>query len=166
MNISRLISVSFLFILAPLVGCHAKAPSECNQLCSLPAAQQHRVFKSYPVEKQFDLYRNCGNEKSCIRESESPHDLYGQWMAEDNQAASFLVERLKSEKDETIQLDIIYVLRCMAVNGHLRGQHSIAKVVNQVAAAMKGSFIARLFGDDWNVKQSREFAKEIEANTL
>jgi hypothetical protein len=166
MNISRLIPGSSLLIITILAGCHGKAPAECKQLCSLPEAQQHRTFKAYPVEKQFDLYRNCGDEKSCMRESESPHDYYGQWMAEDNKAAPSLVERLKSEKNERVQWDIIYVLRFMAVNGHLRGQHHLAEVVNQVAATMKGSFVARLFGDDSNVKQSRQWAKEIEANTL
>jgi hypothetical protein len=164
-NINRLIFASSLFIITMLAGCHDKAPGECKQLCSLREAQQYRTFKAYPVEKQFDLYVNCANEKSCMRDSESPHDYYGQWMAEDNKAAPFLVERLKSEKDERVQLDIIYVLRFMAVNGHLRAQHQIAEVVNQVAAAMKGSFVDRLFGDNWNVKQSREWAKEIEANT-
>jgi hypothetical protein len=43
-------------------------------------------------------------------------------------------------------------LRFTAVNGHLKGRHHTAEVVNQVAATMKGSFVTRLFGDDSNVK--------------
>jgi len=148
-----------------LAGCHGKAPGECKQLCSLPEAHSNRTFKAFPSKSNFDLYVNCANEKSCMRDSESPHGLLWSMDGEDNKAAPFLVERLKSEKDERVQWDIIYVLRFMAVNGHLRAQHQIAEVVNQVAAAMKGSFVDRLFGDNWNVKQSREWAKEIEANT-
>ena len=166
MKIAHFISVLSFFLVLSLTACSSKAPDECKQLCSLRESQQYQTFKNYPVEKQFELYIGCGNEKSCMRDSESPHDLYGQWMAEDNKAAAFLTQRLKSERNESRQLDIIYVLRFMAVNGHLRGQRQIATVVNQVVASMKGSFIERLFGNDSDVKKSREFAKEIEANTL
>ena len=101
-----------------------------------------------------------------MRESESPHDLYGQWIAKDGRAATFLMQRLKSERYEQRQRDIIYVLRFMAVNGELRGRHDIATIVNQVVSAMKGSIVERLFGDDSSVKQSRQWAKEIETNTV
>src|SRR5438309_2204943 len=159
------ILISSLFLVVTFVSCSSKAPDECKQLRSLRESQQYQTFKNLPVEKQFELYIGCGNEKSCMRDSESPHDLYGQWMAEDNKAAAFLTQRLKSERNESRQLDIIYVLRFMAVNGHLKGQRQIATVVNQVVASMKGSFIERLFGNDSDVKKSRGFAKEIEANT-
>ncbi len=126
MKIICLKFIYLLFFVFILPSCHAKAPGECKQLCSLPEAQQYRTFKSYPVEKQFDLYVSCGNEESCMRDSESPHDSYRQWIAQDNKAARFLVERLRAEKDERIQWDIIYVLRFMAINGHLRGERQIA----------------------------------------
>ena len=166
MKIAHFISVLSFFLVLSLTACSSKAPDECKQLCSLRESQQYQTFKNCPVEKQFELYIGCGNEKSCMRDSESPHDLYGQWMAEDNKAAAFLTQRLKSERNESRQLDIIYVLRFMAVNGHLKGQRQIARVVNQVVASMKGSLIERLFGNDSDVKKSRRFAKEIEANTL
>src|SRR5260370_787866 len=166
MKLTHFISVSFFFVVLSLTGCSSKALDECKQLCSLRESQQYQTFKNYPVEKQFDLYIGCGNEKSCMRDSESPHELYGQWMAEDNKATTFLIQRLKPERDERRQWDIIYVLRFMAVNGHLKGRRDIATTVNQVVAAMKGSFIERLFGNDGSVKQSRQWAKEIETNTL
>jgi len=165
MKVLRIVASSLFFVIT-FVSCSSKAPDECKQLCSLRQSQQYQTFKNLPVEKQFELYIGCENEKTCMRESESPHDYYGQWMAEDNKAAAFLTQRLKSERNESRQLDIIYVLRCMAVNGHLKGQRQIAAVVNQVVASMKGSFIERLFGNDSDVKKSRDFAKEIEANTL
>jgi hypothetical protein len=166
MKVAHFISVLSFFVALSLTACGSRAPAECKQLCSLHESQQYQTFKNYPVEKQFDLYIGCGNEKSCMRESESPHDLYGQWMAEDNKAATFLIQRLKSERDQRSQTDIIYVLRFMAVNGHLNGRRDIATIVNQVVAAMKGSFIERLFGNDSSVQQSRQWAKEIETNTL
>ena len=82
-------------------------------------------------------------------------------MAEDNKAAPFLTERLKVEKDESIQRDIIYVLRCMAVNGYLKGQHHIAEVVNKVAAEIENGDES----DERVVKDSQTWAKEIEGNT-
>ena len=147
------------------LACSHNAPSECKQLCVLSEEQQYQTFKNYPVEKQFELYVYCGNEKTCMRDSESPHDYYGQWIAQDNKAVPFLVERLKTEKDESRQWDILYVLRFMAVNGHLRGRHDVAEVTNQVAANMKGGVIDRIVGDEWRVKQSQEWAREIEMNT-
>jgi hypothetical protein len=123
--------------------------------------QQHQTFKSFPVEKQFDLYINCEHEKSCWRDSIAPQDDFGRWMAEDNKAAPFLTERLKAEKDESIQRDIIYVLRCMAVNGHLKGQHHIAEVVNKVAAEIENGDES----DERVVKDSQTWAKEIEGHT-
>jgi hypothetical protein len=166
MKVAHFISVLSFFVALSLTACSSKAPDECKQLCSLRESQQHQTFKNYPIEKQFDFYVGCGNEKSCMRESESPHDRYGQWMAEDNKAATFLIQRLKSERDERSQWDIIYVLRFMAVNGHLKGRRDIATIVNQVVVGMKGSFIGRLFGHDSSVQQSRQWAKEIDTNTL
>jgi hypothetical protein len=166
MKVAHFISVLFFFVVLSLTACSSNAPGECQQLCSLHESQQYQMFKDFSVEKQFDLYVVCGNQKSCMRDDESPHDLYGQWMAEDNKAATFLIKRLKSERDERRQWDIIYVLRFMAVNGHLKGRPDIASTVNQVVTAMKGSLTERLFGNNWTVKQSREWAREIETNTL
>jgi hypothetical protein len=130
----------------------------------LSEEQQYQRFKSYPVEKQFELYAYCGNEKTCMRGSESTHDYYGQWMAQDDIAVPFLVEKLKTETDESVQWEILYVLRAMAVNGHLKGRHDVAEVATHAADSMKGRFIDRLFGEKWNIEQSKEWAREIEIN--
>jgi hypothetical protein len=147
-----------LTLLILSLACNSKAPAECKQLCSLSKEQQYQRFKSFPVEKQFDLYIYCKNEKSCWRDSESPHDYYGQWMADDDKAVPFLTERLKVEKDERVEWDIIYVLRFMAVNGHLKGNRHVAEVVNRAVSEMDGD-------DERATKQSQEWAKEIEAST-
>jgi hypothetical protein len=160
------LGLSYLLVL--LLGfssCHSKASAECQQLCSLSREQQFQKFKSFPVEQQFKLYIGCTKEKACKVESESPHDYYAQYMAADNRAAPFLLERLQSESDQVVQLDIIYVLRCMAVNGHLRGEHHIADVATRVTGHMKAGPMYRLFGGYSNVDQAKDFVKEIEANT-
>jgi hypothetical protein len=147
-----------LLILWLNVGCNSKAPAECRQLCSLPEGQQHQTFKSFPVEKQVDLYLDCKAEKSCWRDSVSPQDEFGRWMAEDDKAASSLTERLKAERNDDNRRDIIYVLRLMAVNGHLKGRGDIAEVVHQAAAGLEG-------GDERVVKQTQTWAREVEGNT-
>jgi hypothetical protein len=147
-----------LFILGLDVGCNFKAPAECRQLCSLPERQQHQTFKSFPVEKQVDLYLGCKAEKSCWRDSVSPQDDFGRWMAEDDKAAPSLTERLKAERNDDNRRDIIYVLRVMAVNGHLKGQRQIAEVVNQAVAGLKDS-------EERVMKQTQTWAREVEANT-
>ena len=140
------------------LNCNSTAPAECRHLCVLGEGPQHQTLKSFPVEKQVDLYLGCKDEKSCWRDSVSPQDDFGRWMAEDNKAASFLTERLKAERDESIQRDIIRVLRQMAVNGHLKGERRIAVVVNQAVAGMEG-------GDELDLKRTKTWAKEIEGNT-
>jgi hypothetical protein len=99
-----------------------------------------------------------------MRDRESPHDYYGQWMAQDDWAVTFLVGRLKTERDENVQWDILYVLRFMAVNGHLKGRHDVAEIANQVAAKMGTGFVDRIVGDKQRVEQSKEWAREIEMN--
>ncbi len=79
-------------------------------------------------------------------------------MAEDNKAASFLTERLKVEKDGSVQRDVIHVLRLMAVNGHLKGQRDIADAVNRVVAGMEDD-------DERVMRETQTWAKEIEGNT-
>lgn len=147
------------------LSCGTKAPSECRQLCGLSEEQQHSAFKSYPAEKQLDLYVNCEDEKGCWRDSESPHDYYGQWMAEDKKALPVLLERLQSEKDERVQQDILYVLRFMAVNGHLKGEHDVPKIVNRAVENMKGSLVSSILGGDGGIERSKKWAKEIESST-
>ena len=127
--------------------------------------QQYQKFKSFPVEQQFKLYIDCKKEKACKVDSESTHDYYAQYMAEDNRAAPFLLERLQSESDQEVQLDIIYVLRWMAVNGHLRGEHHIADVATQVTANMKAGLMYGLFGGYSDVDRATDLIMEIEANT-
>ena len=164
----KILGLSLFCLLVLLLGfssCHSRASAECQQLCSLPREQQYQKFKSFPVEQQFKLYIDCTKEKACKVESESPHDYYAQYMAADNRAAPFLVERLQSESDQSIQLDIIYVLRCMAVNGHLRGEHHVADVATRVTGHMRAGLMYRLFGGYSNVDQAKDFVKEIEANT-
>jgi hypothetical protein len=139
-------------------GCNSHTPAECRQLCSLPEGQQHQTFKSFPVEKQVDLYLGCKDKKSCWRDSVSPQDDFGRWMAEDGKAASFLAERLKAEKNDDNKRDIIYVLRLMAVSGHLKGQRHIAEVVNQAVAGLED-------GDERALRQTQSWAREVEGNT-
>ena len=139
-------------------SCGSKAPAECPRLCSLREGLQRQTFKSFTVEMQFDLYIGCESENSCWRDSISPRDDFGRWMAEDNKAASFLTERLKAEGDERLQRGIIRILRLMAVHGHLKGERGIAEVVNRAVAGMDSD-------DERDLEQIQTWAKEIEGNT-
>lgn len=147
------------------LSCNSQAPSECKQLCGLSNDQQYSVFTSYSPEKQFDLYVNCKNEKSCWNDSESRHDYYGQWMAENKKALPLLLERLQSENDERVQQDILYVLRFMAVNGQLKGESNVPKVVNRVVENMRGSLVSHFLGGDRDIERAKKWAKEIESST-
>jgi uncharacterized protein YeaO (DUF488 family) len=158
MRKATIILLITLLIFGLNVGCNSKAPAECRQLCSLPEGQQHQTFKSLPVEKQVDLYLGCKAEKSCWRDSVSPQDDFGRWMAEDDKAASSLTERLKAERNDENRREIIYALRLMAVNGHLKGRRHIAEVVNQAADGLED-------GDERVVKQTQTWAREVEGNT-
>lgn len=157
---------SLVLAIGVISACSHRVPAECKELCTLPEEQQYLRFKSYPVEKQFELYVYCENEKTCMHDSESPHDYYANWMAQDDRASSYLVEKLKTEKDEDIQWGILYVLSAMSVNGHLKGRRDVAEVSAQTANNMKGSLINRLLGEKSPmVEQSKEWAREIEVNT-
>jgi len=147
-----------VLVLNLCAGCHSAAPAECRRLCSLPADKQHQTFKALPEEKQVELYVGCPHEKSCWRDSVSPQDDFGRWMAEDGKAAASLTERLKAETDAGVRRDLISVLRRMAVNGHLQGRRHIAEAVNHAAAGLQD-------GDERIAEQTQTWAREIEANT-
>ena len=157
-----------LVVIAGLSFLRRGGSSEAKEFCSLPFEERGRAFFTYPVEKQYSLYMSVDDEPACDMDIEPLSHYLASYMAEGDNGgtASYLSERLREEEDEEVQRDLIFALRAIATKGGLRGRKDIAEVVKRKAATMRGNFLDRFLGDEYPVKQSREFASEIESYIL
>lgn len=124
-----------LNILLLIVSCHTGCnplPAECRDFfLNQPAEQARAKFRTYPVEKQLDLYL-------CGMKVHPPRIGFAQDVAAGGEAVvPYLLERLKSDDDEYDQNNIIMVLEELSAKGHLRGRNDIVEQINQVVDAMK-----------------------------
>jgi hypothetical protein len=130
----RLLLLIFVLISAGCISsCGVKMSQDCKAFFfDLTTAQQEKEFRTYPIEKQLELYL-CGMHIE-------PPQIGFAWYIADNgeKIVPFLVERLRSERDEFKQTNIIYIFEAMAAKGHLKGRQDIVDIIQQVISAMKG----------------------------
>jgi hypothetical protein len=121
-----------------LVRCNSNMSAECAEFYALPKSQQEIVFKSYPLEKQFELYR-CGMRRE-------PPDMGLALPIADNgeKAIPLLLEKLKREKEEPTQSHIIDIFEAMSRRGHLNERRDVVENIRQIVAAMKSTFFREM----------------------
>jgi hypothetical protein len=121
------------------LSCGEKIPKECEEFYSLTAAQQIEVFKQYPVERQYPIYR-CGTTQM------HPPDMgLAIYIAEGGQKnIPFLLQKLKDEDSEPMRRYIILVFDLMANRGYLRGRTDVATEVEIAVAGMKIPFLKEM----------------------
>jgi hypothetical protein len=121
---------------------------ECSDFFSQPVEQAEAKFRTYPIEKQFDLF-SCGMRME-------PQVL---WPAADladrgDPAIPFLLDRLKKESDELSQDDIIFVFELMSSKGYLDNKPFVIDELTQIVSKMKNPSVKNL---------SQEKLRRIEA---
>lgn len=124
-----------LLLLTALSGCYflppAILPRECREFFDLPAREQVDLFRTYPVEKQVDLYL-CGMNR------EPPESAYAAYIAEGGEKnIPYLLQRLKAERVEIVQTRLIDIFTVMAIKGQLRGRKDILAELDQVVSKME-----------------------------
>lgn len=142
-----LITICLSFLM--LRGC-GERPEECKQFLDLPRQQREEQFKSYPIEKQLDLYL-------CGMRVEPPQAGLAYDIADKGEPAiAVVVQRLRTSNDELDQEHLIYVLEVMSDRGLLRGRKDVIADISQVIDNMKIS----------QMKQtSEERLKKIQINS-
>lgn len=119
-------------LMAPLYlqGC-ALLPPDCAAFFRLDEEQQKAKFKTYPIEKQLDLYQ-CG-----MRMEPPEMDVAYDIAEEGPKNIPFLLERLKTESFEPNKVDIIYIFTAMSVLGKLDCRQDVIEQIEQVVSEMK-----------------------------
>ncbi len=111
--------------------CGQKMPAEYREFFELSLSERHERFRTFPVEKQLDVYFYAiGRE---------PPDF---GFADDialrgKEVVPFLFERLKSEKDEYNQAALIRVFESLSARGDLRGRQDIVERIRAIVSNMK-----------------------------
>ena len=132
MRYKVLVALSLLIILSGCYGCPPTIlPRECREFFALPSREQESKFRSYPVEKQVDLYL-CGMNR------EPPEIALAAYIAEGgDKNIPYLLQRLKAEKLEISQTHVIDIFVVLSIKGNLRGRQDVVDELEQVVAKMK-----------------------------
>ena len=126
------VAFSLLIILSGCYGCPPTIlPRECREFFALPSREQETKFRSYPVEKQVDLYL-CGMNRE-------PHEIaLAAYIAEGgDKNIPYLLQRLKAEQLEISQAHVIDIFVVLAIKGTLRGRQDVVDQLEEVVAKMK-----------------------------
>lgn len=125
-----------ILVLVPTLAlgrCGFGMSSECAAFYAMPATDRRVMIKTYPLERQFELYK-CGMRRE-------PPDLGIALEIADNgeKAIPFLNDQLSKAKDEPTQSHIIYVFETMSRRGYLRNRRDIVEKIRSVVAGMKST---------------------------
>lgn len=130
MKLKAIAVVAMALLLSSCYGCPSLHSRECRSFFDMPREQRNSLFRTYPIEKQIKLY-HCGMGW------EPPYTEYAYEIAKGGERnIPFLLERLRTERSQLHQTDIIYIFRAMSVLGHLHGRQDIVVQLEQVVAEM------------------------------
>ncbi len=142
------------------IGC-GSGTTEAKAFCSVDKRERLELFRSYPIEKRYELFVNADNEPSCNDDSLAAGSyLIDDIVAKDSDI-DFLYRKLEESTDEIVQQDIIWAL--YKNQNRLIGKTDIAKLAIEKSAAMKGTLLDRIIGSTIAVDHARKWAYEIES---
>lgn len=126
---SKMMLVFFLMLLI-LRGCEQR-PQECRDVIDVPREQGYAKFRSYPLEKQLEVYL-------CAMHVEPPDTGLADEIAERGDSAiPTVMQKLKTAEREIDQEDLIYLFEVMSDRGLLRGRKELIADITQVIDNMK-----------------------------
>jgi|SRR5687767_3294061 hypothetical protein len=136
MSIKFCLLIVVLLTLMMSPRCGQSMPAECKAFYAMTAKEQQAAFKTYLVEKQYEIYR-CGTTQR------HPPDMgLAIYIAEGGEKnIPFFLQKLSVEKSEAVQMYIIDVFKIMSWRGHLRGREDVAVHIEQVVSKMTIPFI-------------------------
>lgn len=115
MKLKAIVAVATALLLSSCYGCPLPLHSrECQSFFDMPQEQRNSVFREYPIEKQLEIY-HCGMGW------EPPYTEYAYEIAAGGERnIPFLLERLKAERSELFQKDILRIRH--AIHFHARAE--------------------------------------------
>lgn len=120
--------VFLMFII--LHGCEQR-PQECRDVIDVPREQGYATFRSYPLEKQLDVYL-------CGMHVEPPQiGLADEIAKQGDSTIPVVLQKLKTSEREIDQEALIYLFQVMSDRGLLRGRKDVIMEIGQVIDNMK-----------------------------
>jgi len=111
-------------------GCEQR-PQECRDVIDVPREQGYARFRSYPLEKQLNVYL-------CAMHVEPPDTGLADEIAERGESAiPTVMQKLKTANREIDQEDLIYLFEVMSARGLLRGRKDVIADITLVIDNMK-----------------------------
>lgn len=149
-NIKALYLIAVLLFSSELnFSCRHEEPAVCREFHNLSGQQQEKDFPTFPVEKQLEIYR-------CEMQMKPPASSWAYEIAKGGgKIIPIVLEKLKIEKEETRQNDLIYLFQVMSEEGYLHDRQDVADQIRQVVSKMKYSAIRN---------QAQEALNQIEKN--
>jgi hypothetical protein len=118
--------------------------AECKEFFVRPASEREKLFPTYDLDRQLDLYR-CGMNRR------PPANSLALFIAQRGEPAiPTLLDKLEAERDELFQYKIIYILELMSVKGYLRNRRDVVDRIRQVVAKMKVAAFREMAQEDLN----------------
>src|SRR6266849_6787002 len=134
-------------------GCGPRMPFEYRWFFDLSPQQQHAEMKKFPIEKQIEYYL-IG-----MSYVEPPEMGLADDIAREGKAAlPVLMQKLREDKDEKNQVDIMLVLETMHARFYrLNHETEVVNLLRQTTDGMK---------DAWHKQRGEEILKYIETDQL
>jgi hypothetical protein len=125
-----ILGAAVIALAAVTLSCWPRS-NDCDGFFRLPSLQREAEFENYPVERQLDIYL-------CGMNMEPPHMGLAIYIANGGEKnVPFLLQKLKSEKRENVEKNIIFVFGLMAIKGRLKGRHDVLDQIEPIVAGMK-----------------------------
>lgn len=124
------IMLMLMLMFLMLRGCEQR-PQECRDVIDVPREQGYAKFRTYPLEKQLDVYL-------CAMHVEPPDMGLADEIAERGDSViPTVVQKLKTAEREIDQEDLIYLFEVMSDRGLLRGRKDVIADITHVIDNMK-----------------------------
>lgn len=112
-------------------ACYKEQSPVCNDFFSQPMEQWEKVFSTFPLDRQLEIYR-CGMKKR------PPTIGLSYFIAKAGaKVVPDLIGELKKEQDEWMQLALIDIFRILFQDGHLKGRTEVMQQLKETVSKMK-----------------------------
>ena len=103
----------------------------CKDFYNLAPQEQATQFRTYPIEKQLEIYR-------CEMRRKPPNLGRAYDIASGGEKViPVLVEQLRSEEDEHVDNDLIYIFRIMSRDGYLDHKQDVVEQIKEAVSRIK-----------------------------
>jgi hypothetical protein len=154
------LAVLVAFQVCAMVRCTC-IPNEYREFENLSLEQQHEQFRTFPIEKQFDIYMY---HMKCIHppDTEFTNDI----AARGDEAVPFLMEKLTEAQSERDQIYIIGILRTMSILRYadLRKNPENVDQLVETVASMRPFWRGMGERGLWFIEEERDWEDDIAAN--